>query len=160
MGFLKLGLLMFSILLVAFPQQREQELQSRIEGLVLKATNAEPLAGAVVVLRREGSGPYDRQYTTTTTGDGRFTLKDIPKARYMLSASKAGFMTQEYGQKQANKVGVILDLTAPQVMRDIVVRMNMGGSISGGVYEQDGTPICRRHPFDADHRPKKELAFR
>ena len=141
MGFLKLGLLMFSILLVAFPQQREQELQSRIEGLVLKATNAEPLAGAVVVLRREGSGPYDRQYTTTTTGDGRFTLKDIPKARYMLSASKAGFMTQEYGQKQANKVGVILDLTAPQVMRDIVVRMNMGGSISGRVYEQDGTPI-------------------
>ena len=86
------ALLMFSILLFAFPQQREQEPQSGIEGLVVKATDGEPLAGAVVVLQREGSGPYDRHYTTTTKADGRFTLKDVPKGRYVLSASKPGFV--------------------------------------------------------------------
>jgi Carboxypeptidase regulatory-like domain len=132
--------LLSALLMVA---QREPEPQSRIEGMVVKSGYGEPLSGVSLSLRQEGSGLRGRQYTTTSTSEGRFALKDIPKGRYILSASKAGFVDQEYGQKQANRSGAVLDLTTSQTLRDVVIRMTAGGVISGRVYDQAGQPIER-----------------
>src|SRR5262245_26190709 len=129
-----------ALLIVA---QREPEAQSRIEGMVVKAENGDPLTGVALSLRQEGAGLGDKRYTTTTTSEGRFALKDIPKGRYILSASKDGFVDEEYGQKQANRSGVVLDLTTSQTLRDVVIRMKTGGIISGRTYDQDGRPIAR-----------------
>src|SRR4029453_9553545 len=116
-----------------FVTQREPEPQSRIEGMVVRAGSRETLRGASLFLRQEGAGVRDKQYTTTTTSEGRFILKNIPKGRYILSASKSGFVDQEYGQKQANRSGAVLDLTTPQTLRDVVIRMTAGGVITGTV---------------------------
>src|SRR5258707_13918421 len=104
-----------ALLMVA---QREPQPQSRIEGMVVNAGNGEPLSGVSLYLRQEGAISRDRQYTTTSTSEGRFALKDIPKGRYILSVSKSGFVDQRYGQKQANRSGAVLDLTTSQTLRD------------------------------------------
>jgi protocatechuate 3,4-dioxygenase beta subunit len=129
-----------ALLMVA---QGEPQPQSRIEGLVVNAGNGETLSSVSLFLRQENALQRDRQYTATSTSEGRFVLKDLPKGRYILSASKSGFVDQKYGQKQANRPGAVLDLTTSQTVRDIVIRMTAGGIISGRVYDQNAEPVER-----------------
>jgi Carboxypeptidase regulatory-like domain len=92
-----------------------------------------------LLLTREG-GVSDPKYRTTTANDGHFVLKDLPRGRYRLTAAMPGFVDQEYGQKQPNRPGVILDLTTAQTLRDVTIRMTALGAISGRVYDQFGQP--------------------
>jgi protocatechuate 3,4-dioxygenase beta subunit len=68
-------------------------------------------------------------------------LKDIPKGRYVLSASKSGFLSQEYGRSQPNRSGAVLDLATAQTLRDVTFRMTAGAVIAGRAYDQNGQPV-------------------
>jgi Carboxypeptidase regulatory-like domain len=147
--------IMLLVSLRAFPQQQV----SRLEGIVVKAAGDEPLSGAVLLLTREGGPVSDSKYKTTTANDGHFVLKDLPQARYRLTATMPGFVDQEYGQKQPNRPGTILDLTTAQTLRDVTIRMTAFGAISGRVYDQYGQPregtVIRafNRRFQRDGRP-------
>ena len=125
----------------ALPQQLALQSVARIDGVVVKAGSGEPLPNAVLLLSKEGAGQLESKYGTTTRSDGRFTLKDIPRGRYRLSASMQGFVDQEYGQKRPNSTGVALDLTNEETLQDITIQMQPGGVISGRVYDQNRRPL-------------------
>jgi protocatechuate 3,4-dioxygenase beta subunit len=127
--------------LLAIAQQPAQESSARIEGIVVKAGGDEPLPNALLLLSKDGAGQLADKYGTTTRSDGRFSLKDIPRGRYRLSASMPGFVDQEYGQKRSGGSGAILDLTNEQTLGDITIRLMLGGVISGRVYDQGGHPL-------------------
>jgi hypothetical protein len=133
------------ILLLAFVQAPAQppvqESTAKIEGVVVRADTGDPLPNATVLLSKDGAGRLDTKYGTNTRADGHFTVKDLPKGRYRLSATIRGFVDQEYGQKRPNGSGVVLDLTNETILRDITVRMVPGGVISGHVSDQMGHPL-------------------
>src|SRR5262245_56800260 len=132
------------ILLVAFiqasVQQPAQESTARIEGIVVRADNGDPLPNVAVLLSKDGAGRLDTRYGTTTRVDGHFTVKDLPKGRYRLSATIRGFVDQEYGQKRPNGSGTVLDVATETTLCDITIRMVKGGVISGHVSDQMGHP--------------------
>jgi protocatechuate 3,4-dioxygenase beta subunit len=134
-------LTLVATLLAFSEQQRAPEPVSRIEGMVVKANGGEPVAQARLLLRKEGALPSETAYATTTSPDGRFALKDIPRGRYRLSATMPGFVDQQYGQDKPRRPGAVLDLTTTQTMRDLTIRMTAGGVISGRVYDQSGRPL-------------------
>jgi hypothetical protein len=133
------------ILLLAFiqasVQQPPQESTARIEGIVVRADNGDPLPNVAVLLSKDGAGRLDTRYGTTTRADGHFTVKDLPKGRYRLSATIRGFVDQEYGQKRPNGSGTVLDVATETTLRDITIRMVKGGVISGHVSDQMGHPL-------------------
>jgi uncharacterized surface anchored protein len=139
--FVAAALLIFSTSLVCLSRQSQTDVRSRIEGIVIKAGDGEPLAGVVVLLRREGAAGSEKQYGTTTTSNGVFSLTDIPKGRYILAASKSGFTNQEYGQKRPNSSGAVLDLTTSTILRNVTFRLGAGGAITGRVSDQNGKPV-------------------
>src|SRR5262249_32686163 len=92
---------------LASAQRPEPDVRSRIEGMIVKASDGDPLAGVTLLLRKEGDGSSEKQYSTTTASNGRFTLQEIPQGKYILSASKPGFVPQQYGQRQPNRPGAV-----------------------------------------------------
>ena len=107
----------------------------------MTSTDAKPVAGARVVLRKDQSVRAESDYGTTTSSDGRFALRNIAPARYRLLVRHTGYIDAEYGQKRPNRPGPILDLSRVQTLRDIVVQMTPGSVISGRVYDQNGQPV-------------------
>jgi protocatechuate 3,4-dioxygenase beta subunit len=130
---MKAVMAIFTAAYLAFvSQQPSTKTLSQIQGTILKAAGDEPLANAHVQLSKDGAIPQETAYSTTTSSDGHFELKDIPDGRYRLSATMPGFV---------NHPGAVLDLTNPQTLRNVTLRMTAGGLISGRVYDQDGHPV-------------------
>jgi len=125
----------------ASSQARDSEPLSRIEGVVVAASNGRPLDGVGLRLRVYGAVGTEKQYASTSGSDGRFVITDIPKGRYVLAASRSGYINQEYGQARPDRPGAILDLTTAQTVRDVTIRMSAGGVISGRVTDQNAQPL-------------------
>ncbi len=130
--------------------------KATIEGLVVSAGTGEPLRRAVVTLRQvEGREP---SYATSTDASGHFILKDIGPGRYRLWVERNGYVRQEYGQRAANRPGIILTLQTGQYFRDMVLRLIPTGAITGRVYDEAGDPIeggrirALRHSYERNQR--------
>ncbi len=92
---------------------------------------------------RVGITTTDRQAgrTTVTDDEGRFGFQALPAGRYMLSASKQGYVTTAYGAKRPNRPGTALVLADGQHLTNLNVRMTRGGVISGILVDQNGEPF-------------------
>ena len=111
--------------------------QSAVDGIVVKLGTGEPLADAQVVLTRT-DGP---SYTGTTGGDGKFAFQNVESGEYRLTATRAGgFMPTEYGQRNPNGGGIPFTLTADRRLTGVQLAMAAAGTISGRVFNRDGTP--------------------
>jgi len=119
-----------------------------IEGTVLKAATGEPLRGARVELMlnsreamMEGAGHED-----VTDETGKFSFTELAAGTYSLSVSRAGYVTQNYGERGGGlrmfgMGGTPLNLTAGQKMTELQFRMVAGGVITGRVYDRYGDPV-------------------
>ena len=104
---------------------------------------------------RVGVTTTDRQVgrTTVTDDEGRFGFQVLPAGRYMLSASKQGYVTTAYGAKRPNRPGTALVLADDQQLTSLTVRMTRGSVISGILADQNGEPSsganvqAMRHAF-------------
>ena len=75
-----------------------------IKGQVLNAVTGEPLRKARVELSKSEArqGPRERDVDAT----GHFEFRGVEPGRYMLNASRTGFVTQSYGsRKPASRMG-------------------------------------------------------
>ena len=68
---------------------------ARIRGHVLAADSGQPLRKAQV---RAVATEIRENRATSTDGEGRFELKDLPAGRYNITASKGSFVSLQYGQ--------------------------------------------------------------
>jgi len=80
--------------------------------------------------------------TAMTDADGRYEFRDLPAGRFNLSATKAGYVTVQYGQTRPFESGKAIDLTDGQVMDKADFSMPRGSAISGRLVDEFGDPVA------------------
>src|SRR5574339_142704 len=79
-----------------------------------KVVNAEGRPLRRVQLRLSGDAiPEGR--TTSTNGEGRFEMAELPSGRYTLNASRAGYLGVSFGQARPGEVARPIELADAQV---------------------------------------------
>jgi hypothetical protein len=112
-----------------------------IGGHVLDAVRGTPLRGVDIEARR-GDGPNFQ--STVTDGEGRFELRDLPAGAWSVNASKAGFITQQSGQRgplQPARPTQIVD--GQRYMLDFA--LVRGSAITGRISDDFGDPVAGAH---------------
>jgi hypothetical protein len=81
---------------------------------------------------------------TSTDAQGRFEMTQLPAGRYTVTASKAGFVTMQFGQRRADQPGsgTILDVLDNQLVERIQFVLPRGGVVTGRVLDEFGDPIA------------------
>src|SRR6185436_17362898 len=82
-------------LLVALLLLQQPGASSTVEGVIVKSGTTDPIAKAVVEIRRveNRETPVREPQVVITGADGRFSFRDISPGRYSLTVSRTGYMT-------------------------------------------------------------------
>jgi Carboxypeptidase regulatory-like domain len=118
---------------------RGQEVQgtASIRGLVTSADTNSPMRRAQV---RATSADTRSARLSTTDADGRFELRDLPAGRWTISATKGGFVTQQFGQRHPFESVEPIDLADGQRFTANFT-LSRGSAITGRVSDEFGDPI-------------------
>lgn len=120
----------------------------RLEGKVLSRTDAKPLAGATVRLRRETAvqgrpDPNAADYTTQADAEGAYVFPEVEPGIYRVYADIPGFVRRFYGaQHDGPSSGVAITVEPGTRMRSLDLELLSQGSISGRVENEDRTPAA------------------
>jgi hypothetical protein len=109
-----------------------------VRGTIVAADTGSPIRRAQV--RLSGAGVPGR--VAVTDAQGRFELRELPAGRYNVSASKAGFVGLQYGQRRPNAPGTPIDVADAQVIDKITVALPRGSVLSGRITDEFGEPIA------------------
>lgn len=110
-----------------------------ILGDVVENQSGRPLARTLVVAQAvKGTGAKDASMFTTVYGTFKFPA--LPGGVYLLSASRRGFVTTQYGQKTFRGAGtpVVVEENATVALR---LRLPRFGAISGAVLDENEVGI-------------------
>jgi protocatechuate 3,4-dioxygenase beta subunit len=110
----------------------------RLRGRVLSAETGGPVRRAQVRI----TGPDIGSKSAMTDAEGRYEFRDLPAGRFNMSATKAGYVTIQYGQTRPLESGKALDLTDGQVMDKADFSLPRGSAISGRLVDEFGDPIA------------------
>ncbi|MBI4285754.1 MAG: carboxypeptidase regulatory-like domain-containing protein [Chloroflexi bacterium] len=82
---------------------------------------------------------YGYGYSSARTGpDGSYSIR-VPSGAYSVSAGALGFVKEYYPNTSSSSGAMPVRVTAPEDIAGIDFTLEPGGSISGHVYEADGT---------------------
>jgi hypothetical protein len=101
-----------------------------VEGTIFAAAQTRPLEGIPVYLTGENEGIRGPQRTgvSVTDSEGRFRLKDVPPGDYIVVADRFGYFRAEDNPTR-------LRVTPRAEIRNVTLRMVIGGSISGRIVD-------------------------
>ncbi|HEY1307084.1 MAG TPA: carboxypeptidase-like regulatory domain-containing protein [Vicinamibacterales bacterium] len=116
--------------------QRIDSLTASITGKVTTADTGAPIRGAEV---RLSDDRYSR--LSTTNGDGRFELRDLPAGVYRLTVSRTGFITLQFGQRRPFEASTPITL-AEGTNAEANIVLIRAGVIYGRVVDQSGDPLA------------------
>lgn len=120
------------------PRVAGAEGTARISGLVLSADRApKPLRRAVVTLT---GGELTVGRTGITADDGGFMFDRLPAGRYMVAASKDGYVPLQFGSTRVFHAGTRIAVAAGE-QRKIVLGLPRGAVITGTLSALDGQPL-------------------
>jgi hypothetical protein len=110
-----------------------------IKGRVVTADGARPLRRVQISV----SSPELGEARTVSTGtQGTFELKELPAGRYSVSASRAGFLGLQYGQRRPGEGGRPLQLADGQTIDRVDFALPRMSVISGRVTDEIGEPLA------------------
>jgi hypothetical protein len=110
-----------------------------MRGAVVAADTGTPLRRALVrVTGSDGRGGG----MTTTDADGRFEVKELLAGRYSVMATKAGYVSMQYGQRRPEQPGTMLEILDAQLVDKVVLALPRGGVIAGRVLDEFGEPMA------------------
>jgi hypothetical protein len=110
-----------------------------VRGAVVAADDSRPLRRAVV---RVTAPELGEPRTTTTDISGRYEIRDLPAGRYVVTVSRAGFVTISHGQTRPNEMGRPIEVADGQTVERINFAMPRGSAITGRVVDEYGEPIA------------------
>ena len=94
----------------------------------------------VTIALAEGGGQLRR--ATTTDAEGRFEFVELPAGRFSVTATKAGFVTLQYGQRRPYEAGTPVNLTEGATVERIDFGLPRGSVITVRVNDEFGEPIA------------------
>ena len=106
-----------------------------ISGTVVENQTGHPLARALVTIEPL-AGSAGQRVSGRTNAYGAFQFTPVPAGTYLVSASRAGFATMQWGQRQWNSAGTpvsVGDNDAPH----LTIRLPRFGSITGTVLDEN-----------------------
>jgi hypothetical protein len=112
-----------------------------VSGRVVTAAEGAPIKSARLVLVQENAKNRPEIFGALTDGDGHFQIKDVPPGRYRFSASRTGFVAQQY-QAKGTSQGAVLSLGPGQQIDDTLFRLVRAGVVSGRVIDEAGEPLA------------------
>ena len=115
------------------------DLGGTIAGHVYKADGVTPIANATVIA---DSGLGYGNGGATTADDGSYSIVSLMTANYKVSVQASGYITEYYKDSYNYYLATPVVVTAPNMSLNINFTLDVGGSISGHVFQADGvTPI-------------------
>jgi uncharacterized protein (DUF2141 family) len=111
------------------------------------------IAGVVEVSDR-GGGPARHALVTaqhlessialsTVTDDaGRFAFRQLRPGRYVMSASKAAYLTSTHGSTRPGRPGTAIVLAPGQAVEDVRFSLVRGAALSGTIRDESGNPAA------------------
>jgi hypothetical protein len=76
-----------------------------------------------------------------TDDRGRFDFNAVPAGRFTIAASRAGFLSVEYGATQPGRLGSSLVVLAGQQLTDVRLQLARGAVVTGIVRDPQGSPV-------------------
>jgi hypothetical protein len=113
-----------------------------IEGTVVvrrTPTDLTPLSGVNVELRAVQTNT-PKNYFAESSDAGQFRFRNVAPGRYRLFATREGYVPGEYGQKQLNTPGILLDVSSDTHLTQMNLTLTMTGAISGRIFWPTGRP--------------------
>jgi hypothetical protein len=107
-----------------------------VAGMAIDATGR-PLPATLVVLFDQAA---KREYVTTTDAAGVFRLDAVATGKYMVVATRAGYLSAEYGAPWPGDPGWLAEIGASG-RTDLTLTLRKGGAISGTVTDENGDPL-------------------
>jgi hypothetical protein len=111
-----------------------------IRGRVVAGDTGRPLRRARISLSGVGLGA-DARRSTSTGIDGSYTFKDLPAARYRITATRGGYLQLEFGQKRPNEQGRPIELGDGGTLQNVDFALPGMSGISGRITDENGEPI-------------------
>jgi hypothetical protein len=109
-----------------------------ISGIVVEASNNEPVRKAIVTLTWQGT---PRSWATSRTdSSGQFQFEGLPPGKYDLRATKAGVGTAIYGAASVRELGDLITLEDGETRAGVKLRFLHSATISGRVLDPHGDP--------------------
>jgi hypothetical protein len=101
-----------------------------ISGHVYQSDGVTPVAGAAI---------FTSGATATSSEDGSYTLTTLPSGKYRIQVYVTGYLPQYYDNTGSYDDALLVNVDAPHNTTGIDFVLNPLGSISGHVYQSDGT---------------------
>jgi hypothetical protein len=119
-------------------EQTALKTTARIRGRVIAAATGRPLLLATVIL--SGGLPYVRR-TTTADSNGNYEFANLPPGRYSFSASRAGYVEQNFDQPTPFARHRLLELAEGEQLDGVDFWLHRGGVITGVITDEAGDPL-------------------
>ena len=110
---------------------------SSIRGAVTAADTNTPLRRAQVMALSNQNGP---PRVTTSDANGRFELTSLPAGQWTITASKGGYVSQQFGQRRTFESVAPIDLGDGQRFTANFA-LSRGGVITGRISDEYGDPV-------------------
>jgi hypothetical protein len=110
-----------------------------IKGRIVTADGGRPLRRVQVTVT---SPELAEARNVSTSAQGLFEVKELPAGRYTLSASRAGFLRLQYGQRRPGEGGRPLQLADGQTLERVDFALPRMSVISGRITDEIGEPLA------------------
>ncbi len=127
-------------------QARDSQPQSQgpatafIMGAVVVNGTGQPADGVRLTL----SGNELRGSRSAISDDnGNFAFLALPAGTYTLRATKNGYVSGTFGQKQPGRPGTAIVLSEGQQLKSVSLEVARGGVVSGTIYDEKNRPAIR-----------------
>ncbi len=110
-----------------------------IRGRILTSDSGSPVRRAQV---RALANELRAARLVSTDAQGKFELKDLPAGRWTLTASKAGFVSLQFGQNRPFETGRPIELNDGQAFDHADFALPRGSAITGHVLDEFGDPVA------------------
>jgi hypothetical protein len=113
-----------------------------IRGRVVRADTGEPLRRVQVRVDEWSTGGLNGPAATMTDADGRYELTQLAAGRYLLKATRGGYVEVAYGQRRPFERGRPLELAEGAVLKNIDFALPPGAVVTGRVVDETGEAVA------------------
>jgi len=118
-----------------------QQGRATLEGSVVNGVTGQVLKNVHLVLQPE-DGAAAGERSTSTSANGAFQILNVDPGKYRLFAERAGYEPQYHTSSGLSIYqGTILTVESGTSMKDVSIKLNPYGAVSGRVVDEDGEPL-------------------